>query len=66
MGKPLSLYFAGGQHALAGDMIADLDPRPFQAAARQTAGNVCLDEVPLEESLYRLLNLALARLRSLT
>jgi multidrug efflux system membrane fusion protein len=60
-GQLLSLFFEEGQRVRAGDVIAQLDPRPFRAAARQMEGNVRLDEAQLEGpevELNRLLSLA--------
>ena len=60
-GQQLSLFFEEGQRVRAGDVIAQLDPHPFPAAARQVEGNVRLDEAQLEGpevELDRLLSLA--------
>jgi multidrug efflux pump subunit AcrA (membrane-fusion protein) len=47
-GQPLSLFSEEGQRVRASDVIAQLDPHPFPAAARQMEGNVRLDEAQLE------------------
>jgi multidrug efflux pump subunit AcrA (membrane-fusion protein) len=60
-GQQLSLFFEEAQRVRAGDVIAQLDPHPFPAAARQMEGNVRLDEAQLEGpevELDRLLSLA--------
>jgi multidrug efflux pump subunit AcrA (membrane-fusion protein) len=59
-GQVLNLFFDEGQRVRAGDVIAQLDPHPFPAAAHQMEGNVRLEGAQLEGTeveLDRLLSL---------
>src|SRR6266852_3813547 len=60
-GQLLSLQFKEGQQVRAGDVLAQLDPRPFQTSLRQMEANIRRDEAQLqgaEAELGRLSSLA--------
>jgi len=47
-GQLLSLQFKEGQQVRAGDVLAQLDPRPFQAAVHQMEANIRRGEAQLQ------------------
>jgi multidrug efflux system membrane fusion protein len=60
-GQLMNLQFKEGQQVRAGDVLAQLDPRPFQATLRQMEANIRRDEAQLqgaEAELGRLSSLA--------
>src|SRR5258708_21802195 len=60
-GQLQKLGFREGQEVHAGDVLAQLDPRPFQAALREAEANLRRDQAQLQSAraqLERILNLA--------
>jgi multidrug efflux system membrane fusion protein len=60
-GQLQKLAFREGQEVRAGDVLAQLDPRPFQAALREAEANLRRDQAQLQSAraqLERILNLA--------
>jgi multidrug efflux system membrane fusion protein len=66
-GQLLSMQFKEGQQVRAGDVLAQLDPRPFQATLRQMEANIRRGEAQLqgaEAELGRLSSLAVREFAS--
>ncbi|MDO5537181.1 MAG: MdtA/MuxA family multidrug efflux RND transporter periplasmic adaptor subunit [Desulfovibrionaceae bacterium] len=49
-GELISLHFTEGQRVNAGDLLAQIDPRPFEAALAQAKGTLARDEAELANS----------------
>ena len=49
-GQLQRLHFAEGQRVNAGDLLAEIDPRPFQASLDQALGNLSKDKAQLENA----------------
>lgn len=49
-GQLIGIHFAEGQDVHAGDILAELDPRPFQASLAQTQATKLKDQAQLENA----------------
>src|SRR6202035_1685711 len=53
-GQIISINFTEGQTVHAGDLLAQIDPRPYQALIEQYAGNLERDQAQLKNALANL------------
>lgn len=49
-GQLIRLHFQEGQHVRAGQLLAEIDPRPFQAALNEAKGKLSADTAQLENA----------------